>query len=147
VTGTVRVRKRALESMTQHADEAWPEECCGLLLGRGDEVEDAVPARNAAADPGRRFLIDPVDHFQAIRQARARDLAVVGAYHSHPNTEPVPSPTDRREAYDDRQFIHLIVRPPSGPQTTSEAVAAYRLAGDDFVPLQLVVIGEPDGRT
>jgi proteasome lid subunit RPN8/RPN11 len=145
VSDVVRVRKDALQMMLRHAAESWPEECCGLLLGRADRIEDALPARNAAEDRARRFLVDPVDHFHAIRQARARGLAIVGAYHSHPNTEPAPSPTDRREAYDDRQFIHVIVRPPSGAHPAPAAtVAAYRLAGDDFVRLQLDVVGEAE---
>lgn len=141
----VRLRHDALHMMTRHAIESWPEECCGLLLGLRDEIDHAVPARNAAKDRTRRFLIDPVDHFRAIRQARARGLAVVGAYHSHPSTDPVPSPTDRRDAYDDSEFIHVIVRPQSGAHPASAStVAAFRLEGDDFVPLQLVVVPEPE---
>jgi proteasome lid subunit RPN8/RPN11 len=80
-----------------HARETAPEECCGLLLGRGDEVVEAVRARNVADDPATRFLVDPVDHFAARRTARERGLEVVGFYHSHPSSPPEPSERDRAE--------------------------------------------------
>jgi proteasome lid subunit RPN8/RPN11 len=80
-----------------HAREASPDECCGLLLGRGDEIVEAVRARNLADEPATRFLIDPADHFAARRTARERGLAVVGFYHSHPTSPPEPSARDRAE--------------------------------------------------
>ena len=80
-----------------HAREASPEECCGLLLGLGDEIVEAVRARNLAAEPATRFLIDPADHFAARRTARGRGLEVVGFYHSHPSSPPEPSERDRAE--------------------------------------------------
>ena len=90
-----------------HAREAAPEECCGLLLGTGDTITEAMRAHNRADDPQRRYEIDPQDHFVAIRHARAHGLDVVGAYHSHPRSAPVPSDTDRAAAFED--FLFLIV--------------------------------------
>ncbi len=80
-----------------HAREASPDECCGLLLGRGGEIVEAVRARNVADDPATRFLIDPADHFAALRTARERGLEVVGFYHSHPASPADPSERDRAE--------------------------------------------------
>jgi proteasome lid subunit RPN8/RPN11 len=70
-------------------------------------VFEAVAARNLDPSPNR-FLIDPKDHIDAIRRARARGLDVIGFYHSHPRTEARPSESDLAEAgYDD--CVHLIV--------------------------------------
>jgi proteasome lid subunit RPN8/RPN11 len=80
-----------------HAREAAPDECCGLLLGRGDQIVEAARARNVADDPTTRFLIDPADHFAAIRGGRERGLEVIGFYHSHPASAPDPSPRDVAE--------------------------------------------------
>jgi proteasome lid subunit RPN8/RPN11 len=85
---------RAREAIVTHARDAAPGECCGVLLGRDDAVVDAARARNIAEDTTRRFLIDPLDHFAAIRAARQRGLEVVGFYHSHPASAPDPSPRD-----------------------------------------------------
>ena len=43
----------ARRALRAHAATAWPEECCGFLLGRGDRVQETVPASNRAADPRR----------------------------------------------------------------------------------------------
>ncbi len=85
------------ESVIGHARDAAPGECCGLLLGRGEEIVDAFRARNVADDPARRFVIDPADHFAGRRAARSRELEVVGFYHSHPRSPAEPSPRDLAE--------------------------------------------------
>lgn len=134
----VRVSGGVLEAMALHAAEAWPDECCGLLIGRGDRILEAVRARNVADDPSRRYLVDPADHFGAIRDARARALAVVGAYHSHPHGPAVPSATDRQEAFEDGHFIHAIVVPARPPRAAQPTIAAYRLTRGNFVAVGLV---------
>ena len=111
-----------------HARAAAPEECCGLLLGTADAITDSARARNCAKDPRRRYRIDPDDHFAAIRRSRALGLAVIGAYHSHPASAPIPSDTDRAEAFE--SFVFLIV----GPMD----LRAWRLSSGNFTEVPLV---------
>ena len=66
------------------------------------------PRANLDAAP-TRYLIHPVDHFRAIRGARADGLEVVGAYHSHPASAAIPSATDIAEATSGADFVYLIV--------------------------------------
>ena len=94
MTTTRDVRDRLIA----HAREESPRECCGLLLGRGDEVAEARRARNVASSPETRFVIDPKDHIDARRDGRARGLEILGFYHSHPHGAAVPSATDLAEA-------------------------------------------------
>jgi proteasome lid subunit RPN8/RPN11 len=94
-------------AIVAHARRERPRECCGLLLGRGDEIAEAVPAENLSADPNR-FLLDPERHIDVRRDARRRGLDVVGFYHSHPHSPAEPSPTDEAEAGGDGA-LHLIV--------------------------------------
>ena len=89
----------------QHAREASPAECCGMLLGRSDSIVEAAAARNLSAHP-HRFLIDPQDHIRARREGRERGLDVIGFYHSHPHSPAVPSETDLAEAaYPHHHFL------------------------------------------
>ena len=88
-----------------HARRQAPEECCGLLLGTGAHVIEAVAVANVAENPVRRYQIDPHAHLRVIHDARARSLDVVGAYHSHPRSMPVPSETDRAEAFSGFYFL------------------------------------------
>ena len=89
--------RRALDIIVSHARDTAPAECCGLLVGTGDAIVEAVRTRNAAADPNR-FEINPEDHIYARRTARQRGLEVLGFYHSHPRSPAMPSATDLAEA-------------------------------------------------
>jgi len=100
-----------------------------MLLGTPDVVIDARRARNLATD-ANRFLIDPKDHIDARREARARHLEIVGFYHSHPRSAPVPSPTDLAEAsYPDH--LYLIV----GLAGEQPDARLYRLEAGGFTEL------------
>lgn len=122
----------AEDAILAHARRETPHECCGLLLGRGDHVIRSVATRNAAPDPRRRFVVEPQDYFDAIRQARQESLEVIGAYHSHPRSAAVPSTTDRAEAFAD--FLFVIVGLGSNPPE----ITAWSWADGNFVPLPLV---------
>jgi desampylase len=104
---SISVRAQALRAVAAHARDAWPHECCGLLLGSPGSIETVYRARNDHEERGTRYLVRPEDHFAAIRLARTQALDVVGAYHSHPAGRPRPSATDREEAHAGG-FIYLI---------------------------------------
>ncbi len=116
--------------MLVHAREEAPRECCGLLVGKGESIVGSVRARNLDAT-ATRYLVDPEDHFAAIRGARAQGLEVVGAYHSHPSSPPMPSPTDVAEAQSGSDFLYVIV------SLANEDVRAFRIDGGVSRPVAL----------
>ncbi len=132
-TAAVTIRRTARAALVAHARAAAPLECCGLLLAVNGVIEEAFAARNVRAS-ATTFLVEPADHFAAIRKARAAGGAVIGAYHSHPRSPAQPSPTDRAEARDAR-WLHVIVSlaDPGHPD-----VRAYRLGRDSIVEAPLV---------
>jgi proteasome lid subunit RPN8/RPN11 len=100
------IRASVLRDIAAHARDAWPNECCGLLIGDTHTIDAVHRARNLHHSPAR-YLVQPEDHFAAIRRARVRALEVVGAYHSHPGGRPRPSTVDRDEAQP-AEFIYVI---------------------------------------
>jgi len=140
----VQLSQSALSDILRHAREEAPNECCGLLVGDAHRIGRAVRARNLEASP-TRYLIDPADHFAAIRAARAAGHAVVGAYHSHVNAMAVPSETDVAESTGEADFVHLIVSVARLHQSyggqaggvSEDAVRAYRFTKDGFEPVGL----------
>jgi len=116
--------------MLAHAREDAPRECCGLLIGKGECVVRSVRAKNLDAQH-TRYFIDPKDHFKAIRDARAEGLDVIGAYHSHPSSAPIPSATDIAEANSGADFLYVIV------SLIGDDVRAYRMDAGVFKPLAL----------
>jgi proteasome lid subunit RPN8/RPN11 len=115
--------------MRAEASDSTPEECCGLLLGR-DAIEEARPAANLAADPCRRFEIDPQALIDAQRAAREGGPAIIGYYHSHPAGLAEPSAIDRALAAGDGKVWAIV-----GEQD----VTFWRDERDGFAPLPYVV--------
>ena len=78
-----------LSEIQAYACGAYPQECCGMLLGNGEaqSVEAIYPAQNKSAEAyqGVQFLIDPMELYRAEKAADARGMQVVGIYHSHPD--------------------------------------------------------------
>jgi proteasome lid subunit RPN8/RPN11 len=128
----VRIRQDVIDEVIAHAKREDPHECCGLLLGSGDEIDESYPARNVA-ESVTRFLIDPADHFDAIRHARASGRAVRGAYHSHPRGPDGPSETDAAEITDPT-LLHMIV----SLQTDEPRISLFEWTGGNFVTVDLV---------
>ncbi len=130
----MRIRRAVIDAIVDHARRDSPLECCGLLIGTGEEVVECRAAGNLKESPVA-YLVDPGDHFEAIRQARGEGLAVVGAYHSHPRSDAEPSATDIREA-NDADFVHVIVSLASAePQ-----VAAFRIEDGRATRLPLALV-------
>lgn len=73
-----------------HATEAYPEECCGLIIDL-DGVQTYWECKNiSGAYKEKSFVIDPLDY------ARGEDKGeVLGIVHSHPDGELAFSHTDR----------------------------------------------------
>lgn len=98
------------QAIRTHAEQAWPQECCGVLLGRTEAlppggpatflVEEAVPALNVrTASPATQYEIAPAELIRIERNARGRGLSIAGFYHSHPDQPAHWSPTDLAEAH------------------------------------------------
>jgi proteasome lid subunit RPN8/RPN11 len=141
----MRIRPEVVEAIGAHARRESPRECCGILLGSAGELVEAVVAENVAAEPARAYEVSPADHIAQIRRTRggasSEGLAVVGVYHSHPRSAPVPSPTDLDQAYE--EYVYLIAGPADGSAPLE--IRAYRLSGDRFVEVQLTPTGADAG--
>ncbi len=107
----MRIPESVLDRIAAHAAAEYPAECCGLLVGRGDEVRAAKPVRNLrAGERWDRFVLDPLGHVKVWEAAHAAGEEVIGCYHSHPDGQPSPSSIDRRLARDfGGPFGYLVV--------------------------------------
>ena len=105
----------AMDLLRREAVEAYPEECCGVLLGRWTaqpsrtlEVHEVVVTQNSATDRREeRFVIDPRHLLGAQREARHQGLEVVGYYHSHPDSGATPGQVDREAAWPEVCYLIL----------------------------------------
>lgn len=127
----LEVTSDVIATLVARAAQAAPEECCGLLLGRGGRVVEARAADNVAEDRSHHFEIDPAALFAAHRNARSGGLELLGYYHSHPTGHPVPSATDCEHASGDRRAWAIVAR---------GEVAFWRDGEDGFEALSYGVV-------
>jgi proteasome lid subunit RPN8/RPN11 len=119
-----------LEAVRRHAEAAYPEECCGFLLGlaggASTAVERVVPVGNERQDSRHnRFLIHPETVLAAHKEARGLGLDVVGYYHSHPDHPAQPSEFDREHAWPGLSYVIVAVR-----NGKSAEARSWRLSDD-----------------
>jgi proteasome lid subunit RPN8/RPN11 len=123
---TVRLPAAAYAEMLRHAERGLPNEVCGLIAGetRGDVklVRRVYPLSNPDASPSH-FSVDPREQLAAVRDMRARGLAPLGNFHSHPGTPARPSQEDIRLACDP-QASYLILSLAGRP-----ALKAFHIEG------------------
>ena len=99
----IRLSAELRAEIERHAEQEYPRECCGLLVGRiVDEgrtriIHATVAVANVFADEDEkhhRMAIEPLEYARAERRYAAEGLGVVGNYHSHPDHPAVPSQYD-----------------------------------------------------
>lgn len=157
---TLSISVRHLHAVERHASSVYPEECCGVLVGRlesqGTEgggsstdsstpgrvhVDRVLPARNDEAErPSSRYTIAPETVLAARREARALGLEVVGYYHSHPDRPAEPSPTDLESAWTGMSYLIVSVEDGKAVETRS-----WRLdgEGESFEEVAVEPVGDP----
>lgn len=108
----ILIPRAQLKEIMDAAEQAYPNECCGLLIGHrrpAGEVDVVRVARSDNFGKARdRFEIDPrlwVDLTRALRGSAER---VVGLYHSHPDRSAQPSSIDLEAAWGE-EMAWLIV--------------------------------------
>ena len=122
------------QEIAAYAREEQPNECCGVILGIGEAATQIVPVPNIASEPKYNYHIDEKVLLKVLYQAEHSQLEVIGFYHSHPRTDPIPSPTDTQLAnYPDVAYVIV------GLRNGEAHLAAWSIKRDRVMPIELVV--------
>jgi proteasome lid subunit RPN8/RPN11 len=147
----IRVPQHLLDAITAAAEAAYPDECCGLLVGRdaggGIEVTAVEPSPNEASGSRRdNFEVSPQLRFNVMRRLDKANAAggpperIVGHYHSHPDHPAAPSARDLEMAFEP-EFVWLIVGVEKGRATSATAHLLDETAGR-FREIRLVPVAK-----
>ena len=120
----VKIPGELFGKIAAHAERTYPEECCGVMLGReaGGErvVQELVEIDNRQdTNRRRRFLITPQQYRDAEGQAAEKNLDLLGFYHSHPDHPAAPSAFDTEHALP--WFTYVIVSVAHGHASNTTA--------------------------
>ena len=115
--GKLKLTQTQVDFIRRHAEAAYPEECCGVILGKLDgdmKTASEIEAIENSFDGSKqnRFLITPQTYLRLEKRGRAKGLEILGFYHSHPDSAACPSEYDREHAWP--WFSYMIVSVRSG---------------------------------
>ncbi len=126
----MRIASDALDAVKAHAEEGYPHEICGFLIGgRGSSrVDRAVRARNTVVDRAHdRYEIDPRDIIRTQREADDAGEDIIGYYHSHPDHPAKGSIFDEQRSWEGP--VYLIVSCNAGKVVDANAFVAQQDGG------------------
>ena len=113
-----------MSKIVSHAERAYPNESCGLLVGERRAghvfIREVHGSANMAITPENQFEIDPQLRFDLERRTRQEELDLVGVYHSHPDGEASPSQTDIQRAWES-SLVWLITAVKNGSAVITTA--------------------------
>ena len=126
----IRLDAGTVAAIREHGRAAYPEECCGALLGTAGDGAVRVTRierieNSSREERRRRYAVAPLEYARVERSADADGLSVLGFYHSHPDHLAVPSEYDREHGL---PFFHYVVLA-VGPESSGE-IASYVLSED-----------------
>jgi proteasome lid subunit RPN8/RPN11 len=131
----ISIEQQPWREMVAHAKAAYPNECCGAMLGTVDggdkRVRLAMALENAfEGSQAARYELRPEDLLRADREARKQGMDLIGIYHSHPDCDAYFSATDLKNSCPWYSFVVLSIRQgefdhansflPNADQTASE---------------------------
>jgi proteasome lid subunit RPN8/RPN11 len=111
----IRIETEPWGAMVAHARQAYPNECCGAMLGSLDGetkvVNQAIALRNAfQGEQAARYELRPEDLLAADKAARERGMDLIGIYHSHPDCDAYFSKTDLQNSCPWYSFVVLSIQ-------------------------------------
>lgn len=120
----MRISRDLLDKICRHGEQAYPEECCGIMLGDASErdtvVKDIVEIENSQDENRRRrFLVTPEQYRRAEGMADERGMSLLGFYHTHPDHPAAPSAFDTDHALP--WFTYVIMSVVRGQAATTTA--------------------------
>lgn len=154
---SLKLTAEHLRLICAHAETTYPQECCGLLLGKRNQeyktLVEVVATENTwsaqaitsfqeidanldlGTNKSSHYTIAPEVMLRVQKQARDRQLDIIGIYHSHPDHPAIPSEFDRLCAW--QTYSYMIV---SVPQGKADELLGWSLDNNHyFQPEEIVV--------
>ena len=107
---TIKLTNELLRQIEREGCAAYPNECCGVLIGRDIPavgglasriVERITPLKNSfeAHEQYHRFKLDGLEYVRVEKEVTTVGQMILGFYHSHPDHPARPSQYDLDHAW------------------------------------------------
>ena len=135
----LRIGKQYADDMIAHASEEDPNECCGILAGKGEVVMRAYRITNSVKSP-YRYMMEPQELLNADRDSEKNGWEFLAFYHSHTHSAAYPSNTDVRMALESGWLDVYYVLVSLENETSSQIRAFHIQESGDIVEEEFEVV-------
>jgi proteasome lid subunit RPN8/RPN11 len=119
----VRISKELARELVDHAVADLPNECCGMIAGRGGTATRVLPAANSEGSPFM-YVMDPREQLRIMDAIDDSGDDLLAIYHSHTRSAAYPSRTDVELAfYPDTLYLIVSIADRDAPE-----IRAFRLS-------------------
>jgi proteasome lid subunit RPN8/RPN11 len=119
----VRISPELARELVDHAVADLPNECCGLIAGRGGAATRVLRATNSEGSPFM-YVMDPREQLRMMDEIDESGDDLLAIYHSHTRSAAYPSRTDVELAfYPDTLYLIVSVADRDAPE-----IRAFRLS-------------------
>ena len=125
----IDITKLSLDEVKTSAENCYPSEACGFLVGQLTspqiiKVTRVVEAKNILAERSTtRFEADPKTRIMLEKETRGTPVKLIGHYHSPTDCDSIPSATDLKNCFEP-DLLWLIISVKNGK---ADAACAYQL--------------------
>jgi [CysO sulfur-carrier protein]-S-L-cysteine hydrolase len=125
---------RILRKVVDHCMEERPLEACGILVGQAGVVARGYATDNKLRSPVL-YEVDERQLFQILKEMDREKEEILAIYHSHTETDPMPSKTDIQKAHWPESFYMIVSLKDPKPR-----VRAYRIIDGQAHPAEIGVL-------
>jgi len=93
------LNQEQIDTLIEHSIKSHPNESCAMLLGTCNDQQwnvKEVFLTNNMEQSETNFTISPEELLYGHKLAEEKQLELVGVFHSHPNSNAIPSNTDKK---------------------------------------------------
>nr|WP_281378707.1 M67 family metallopeptidase [Paenibacillus phyllosphaerae] len=138
---TILIHSQALLRMISLSGSALPNEACGILGGQFIDtestrlsIETVYPIANRATSRSFTFSFAPEEWVSAYYAMQKNRQSLVGFFHSHPTTPPIPSQADLAGMQWSSIPTYWIISLADRDASNIAHVKVYRKAGQTWLP-------------
>jgi [CysO sulfur-carrier protein]-S-L-cysteine hydrolase len=118
----VRISQELARELVDHAVADLPNECCGMIAGRGGTATRVLRAGNSEGSPFM-YVMDPREQLRIMDAIDDSGDDLLAIYHSHTRSAAYPSRTDVELAfYPDTLYLIVSIADRDAPE-----IRAFRL--------------------
>lgn len=125
------LKRHLADEIISHCKKEFPLEACGILAGKGNEIEMVYVMKNTDENAVSYFM-EPREQLNAMKDIRKKGLEMLGIYHSHSFSRAYPSKKDVELAfYPEASYVIISLKDKDKPGISSFKIVKGKIEEEE----------------